>query len=99
MAFKPQSQIRSISGHRVNEEGDIVEHEYTLRDNWYSSFLMGEDTESSESFIRAFTTEGGRLYNATHTACPRCKGRGYTRKDENIGCHVCLGLGGVKIDE
>ena len=95
MAFKPQSQIRSISGHRVNEEGDIVEHEYTLRDNWYSSFLMGEDTESSESFIRAFTTEGGRAYNDSVQTCPRCRGRGATRKDEAVGCHKCLGTGAI----
>lgn len=34
-------------------------------------------------------------YNATHKTCPRCDGRGYTRRDKNIGCHVCLGRGAV----
>ncbi len=27
--------------------------------------------------------------------CARCRGRGYTREDGNIGCHVCSGRGVV----
>jgi len=95
MSFKPQLQIRSIPGHRINDQGELVEHEYQLRDKWFEAFAISSTDESRDALIEAFTTEGGRLYNNTHETCPRCRGRGATRKDEAVGCHICKGRGAV----
>ena len=95
MGFKPQSPIKAITAHRYTVEGELVEHAYPLRDNWYSSFLMANDADSRAAYLTSWTTKEGRLFNAHNHTCPRCYGRGATRKDAAIGCHVCGGTGSV----
>jgi len=43
-----------------------------------------------------FSTPAQAEFNAGRETCPRCKGRGATRKDINIGCTTCLGRGSVE---
>jgi DnaJ-class molecular chaperone len=83
-AFKPQGRIESING-------------FTLKENWYESYRTVTPEQSRQALLDSWTSEEGKEYNATHEACPRCRGRGYTRKDQNVGCHVCLGTGGVRL--
>lgn len=35
------------------------------------------------------------MKNALQKTCPRCKGRGATRRDANIGCVKCKGTGAI----
>lgn len=95
MAFKPQHPIKSLQGHRYTVEGDLIPHAYPLRDNWYGSFKMATDEESRAAYLEQWTTLAQRVSNASRDTCPRCYGRGATRKDQNIGCHVCLGRGSI----
>ena len=97
MPFKPQQPINQIAGHRYTVEGELVPHDYTLRDNWYHSFKMATDAESRAAYLASWTTKEGREFNRNHTACPRCHGKGATRKDASIGCHVCKGTGTITV--
>lgn len=81
-SFKPQGRIESING-------------FPLKENWYESFVTVTPEQSRQALLDSWATPAQREYNATHKACSRCRGRGYTRKDQNVGCHVCLGTGGV----
>ena len=94
--FKPLSPITSVAGHRINTEGVRVAHDYTLRDNWYDAFEIAADEESRRAFIEGFATPEQHAYNAIHATCKRCRGRGATRKDENVGCSACGGTGAIE---
>ena len=96
MAFKPQSPIKTIAAHRFTVDGALVPHEYPLRDNWYYAFAMASDEDSRRAYLESWTSEGGRAFNKTRKTCPRCKGRGATRKDEAIGCATCFGQGSIE---
>lgn len=62
---------------------------YKLKDDWYQSCVVC----SPEEAVRALHEAWGSADRHRGLECPRCKGRGYTRKDKNVGCHVCHGLG------
>lgn len=53
-----------------------------------------------------FSSPEQRAYNASHKTCKACRGRGYKCwrsargvEQENVGCDVCLGTGGVPIEK
>lgn len=85
MAFKPIHPIEAVNG-------------YTVK-GWYNSFITATPEESKQALVEAWTSPAQRRFNATHKTCPRCNGRGYTRKDGNIGCSVCLGTASLPISE
>ena len=85
MAFKPIHPIEAVNGYAVK--------------GWYNSFLMGTPEESREALINSWTTPEQRKYNREHTTCPRCRGRGYTRKDGRVGCNVCTGTGSIPLED
>lgn len=62
---------------------------YKLKENWYESFAM----DSDEQHIAALHESWGTANKYRGVECNRCRGRGYTRKDKNVGCHVCHGMG------
>lgn len=62
---------------------------YTMKDNWYESFAMNSYDEEIEGLHQSWGT--ATKYRGEE--CNRCRGRGYTRKDQNVGCEKCLGLG------
>ena len=81
MAFKPIHPIEAVNGYSVK--------------GWYNSFIMGTEEQSRQALVESWTTPAQRKFNAQHDQCPRCRGRGYTRKDGRVGCHICQGLGVV----
>lgn len=70
---------------------------------FFTQFETLSDEQARESLHEAWTTPEQRRYNAEHTTCETCKGRGYRvyrTKDhrtirENHGCPTCLGTGAV----
>ena len=62
---------------------------YKLKDNWYESFAIN----SHEEEVEALHASWGSANRQRGTECGRCRGRGYTRKDQNVGCIKCSGLG------
>lgn len=62
---------------------------YKLADNWYESMRIND----AEDEIRSLHKSWGTATKDRGPVCPRCRGRGYTRNDQNVGCHVCQGTG------
>lgn len=62
---------------------------YKLADNWYEGMRIND----AEAELEALHKSWGTADKDRGPVCPRCGGRGYTRKDENIGCIVCFGTG------
>lgn len=56
---------------------------------FYSKASVGERPK------RPWTTPEQEKYNRTHKTCPRCHGKGYIRKDANVGCVKCKGRGAI----
>jgi len=65
---------------------------YPLKENWYTS----ADINTPEQNAEALRLNWGAATKDRGTECTRCRGRGYTRKDKNVGCHVCGGLGVIE---
>lgn len=65
---------------------------YPLVENWYTSCLINTPEQNAEA-LRLSWGAATRNRGAT---CTRCQGKGYTRKDGNIGCQTCGGLGVTK---
>lgn len=70
---------------------------------FFSQFETLSDEASLRELLNAWSTPAQQKYNAEHTTCGTCKGRGYRvyrTKDhktvrENVGCQTCLGTGAV----
>lgn len=82
MAFKPFNPITQVNG-------------YAIKPGYYGSFVTSTPEEARQALIESWSTPEQRAFNAAHKECPRCHGRGYTRKDQRVGCHVCRGTGSV----
>ena len=62
---------------------------YPLKEKWYEAARIASPAQIAQVLHEAW----GTANKDRGPACSRCKGRGYTRADENVGCHVCLGTG------
>lgn len=64
---------------------------FPLEENWYESM----EIVSAEDDIAALHESWGSAERYRGEECGRCRGRGYARKDGNVGCVVCGGRGVV----
>ena len=62
---------------------------YPLKENWYGSMAILSDEQEREALLVSWNAADRNR----GTGCGRCHGRGATRADQNVGCHVCLGTG------
>ena len=62
---------------------------YKLKDDWYESAAI----LTHEQDVAALHEAWGTASKYRGEECSRCRGRGYTRKDQNVGCIKCSGLG------
>jgi hypothetical protein len=70
---------------------------------YFSRFETLSAEQAREALHEAWTTTEQRKYNAEHTTCEACRGRGYkTFRGKNgqlvreaMGCSTCLGVGAV----
>src|SRR5687768_14904645 len=72
----------------------------------YSAFAVADREQTREYLLSQWSTPEQRKYNANHTTCGACRGRGYAvyRRSgvtirESVGCQRCGGLGAVRIEE
>lgn len=82
MAYKPAGPITKVNGH-------------SIKPGWFESFSVGTAEQSRQSLQDGWSTPRQQAFNAAHKTCKGCHGRGYTRRNPNIGCHVCGGTGSV----
>lgn len=82
MAFKPSMPITEVNG-------------FDIKPGYYGQFRMATVEESRQALINAWTTPEQRERNAAHHTCGRCRGRGYTRRDQRVGCFKCGGTGSL----
>jgi Zn ribbon nucleic-acid-binding protein len=70
-----------------------------------SEFYAAFEIAADDDLLLQWSTPEQREFNAAHTTCPTCEGRGYaTYWDKNsrtlvrecIGCDTCLGTGSIK---
>lgn len=65
----------------------------------FRAFAVLTDEQARQALHDSWTTPEQQAHNAWLRAerqpCGRCHGRGCTRKDQRVGCHVCLGVGHV----
>ena len=64
---------------------------FPLTENWYESVVINTPAQDVEGLKQSWGVD--TKYRGKE--CGRCRGRGATRKDENVGCEVCQGLGVV----
>lgn len=100
MAYRTFDRIKGIEVEDRSDwlwpDGYNYQRFYPLREKWYR---RAEITPSEPKFpyLVPLLTDELRAENASREACGRCRGRGSTRKDQNVGCHVCLGRGSVPV--
>lgn len=102
--WMPEGLIKSLPGN-TNEEvtGTLWPLGYEPRTSYPVPQRAGKWYRKARVAVRdetiplRFASVEQEEYNRTHTACGRCRGRGYTRRDKNVGCHVCHGTGGVSV--
>ena len=62
---------------------------YPLADKWYESFAIASEEQQREEWHNSW----GSSTRHRGEECPRCRGKGATRKDANVGCETCFGMG------
>lgn len=81
--MKTMNPITEVNGYSVlSAEG---------QPQWYDAMAIN----SHEQDVAALHESWGTANKYRGEECGRCRGRGYTRKDGNIGCIVCGGTGVV----
>ena len=73
---------------------------YAVRPGMYGAVLLPSDEmlEQAVASLRWTTSEQDEYNTWRHnevSTCSTCKGRGYTRKQPNVGCAPCKGVGYV----
>ena len=75
-------------------EGYNPQTYYPLKGKWYRRAVITAEPAKPPYNTEMLPPELVE-HNAGRETCPRCHGRGTTRKDKNVGCHVCLGRGSI----
>jgi hypothetical protein len=65
---------------------------YPIAKGWFESMAINSD----EQDVAALHESWGSADRYRGEECSRCHGRGATRKDQNVGCPQCMGLGVIK---
>lgn len=82
MAYKPANPLTQANG-------------YPILEGWFAEFGTATAEQSVQSLQDGWCGPKQRAFNAAHTTCGRCHGRGYTRRDGKMSCSECGGTGSV----
>lgn len=78
--MKTLKPITEVNGFDITKNGEP---------QWFESMAINSDEEE----IAALHESWGTADKFRGEECPRCRGRGQLRKDKNVGCIKCQGLG------
>lgn len=89
--FQPTRQITHVNGYAL----PTTLPGGRAAPSWYEAF----ETNTLEANREWLLSEWGKIITPLegHEECDRCHGRGYTRKDGNVGCIDCGGIGHVPV--